>query len=166
MADAEAFTYRNARSGSLTAGFALAIAVETVVVHLWLVSRHPVWAWSLTTLSAITLAWLALDYRAMGRGSVLVQADALDVVIGRRTAFRIPRTQVVTARAASWRDEPDTPNPNYLNATAPADPNVILSIAPPVHLPLVGRLVTRSITSLGIRLDDPEGFLAALLHKE
>ena len=158
-----AFSYRNSRSGSLTAGFALAVIVETIVVHLWLISRHPVWAWSLTTLSAITLVWLALEYHAMGHGKIVVEADAVDVAIGRRAAFRIPRTHVVAAQLASWRDVPDVPSSGYLNATAPADPNVILTIAPPLRVRLIGGLVTQSITSLGIRLDDPDGFLAAVL---
>jgi len=42
------FTYRSARSGSLVVGLGLAIAVETVVVHLWLGAKHPVLAWALT----------------------------------------------------------------------------------------------------------------------
>lgn len=164
MTDTAAFSYRNARSGSLTAGLGLAVAVETVVVHLWLVARHPGWAWSLTALSAITLVWLALEYRAMGRGKVVVQADALAVAIGRRAAFRVPRNHVVSARPASWRDVPDAPGSDYLNATAPTDPNVLLTIDPPVRVRLVGGLVTRSVSCLGIHLDDPSGFLVAVLR--
>lgn len=47
MTDIAAFTYRSARSGSLTAGLSLAVAVETMVVHLWLVQRHPGLTWGL-----------------------------------------------------------------------------------------------------------------------
>lgn len=87
--------------------------------------------WGLTALSGATLAWLALEYRAMGRGTIRVETDALDVAIGRRAALRVPRTHVAAAVPAAWRDVPDAPSPGYLNATAPADPNVLLTFAPP-----------------------------------
>ena len=51
------FTYRSARSGSLLAGLGLALLIETVVLHLWLVERHPVLAWILTGVSVATLLW-------------------------------------------------------------------------------------------------------------
>ena len=92
----------------------------------------------------------------------MVEKDVLAVAIGRRAAFRVPRTHVVTTRPGSWRDVPDAPRPDYMNATAPADPNVLLTIDPPVRVRLFGGLVTRSVTCLGIHLDDPAGFLAAV----
>jgi hypothetical protein len=164
VTDIAAFTYRSARSGSLTAGLSLAVAVETMVLHLWLRRRHPGLTWGLTALSGVTLAWLALEYRAMGRGTVRVETDALDVAIGRRAALRIPRTHVATAVPAAWRDVPDAPSPGYLNATAPADPNVLLTFAPPARVRLLGGLVVRSVTRLGLRIDDPAGFVAAVLR--
>ena len=62
MPGGTAFTYPSARSAALTAGLALAVAVETLVVHLWLASRHPRPAWTLTTLGVVTLLYLAAEY--------------------------------------------------------------------------------------------------------
>src|SRR4051794_32839612 len=92
-----AFTYRSARSGSLVAGLGIAIAVEMVVLHLWLVARHPVLAWALTLTSLATLVWLAADYHALGRGAVRLDDDALDLRVGRRFVLRLTRTAVLDA---------------------------------------------------------------------
>lgn len=156
-----AFTYRGARSGALMAGLALAIVVETLVLHLWLAPRHPAWAWSLTALSLASLAALGREYRAWGRGAVRVTPEAIDIRIGGRAAAHVPRAAVATVAPATWRDLPDGPRPDYLNATAPAEPNVLLAFAAPMPVRLAGGLVTRRVTRLGLRLDEPDAFVRA-----
>src|SRR5690242_1262839 len=112
------FTYRSARSGSLMAGIALALLVETVVLHYWLVAKHPLLAWVLTLVSLTTLAWLAADYVAMGRGAVRLDDRSLRLDIGRRFSVRLPREYVASAIQPAWRDLPEAGTPaaaNYLN---------------------------------------------------
>lgn len=161
---AQEFTYRSARSGSLLAGLGLALLVETVVLHLWLVGRHPVLAWTLTALSAATLLWLAADYRALGRGAVRVSDDALDLRVGRRFAARLPRSDVASAARAGWRDIAAAGTPaaaGYMNLMKPATPNVLITLVAPARVRLPGG-IRRPVQRLGLHLDEPEAFLSAL----
>jgi hypothetical protein len=89
------FTYRSARSGSMLAGIGIALLAETLVLHLWIVGRHPLLAWSMTAISVATLAWLAAEYVAMGRGALRLDDESLALDVGRRFALR------VRARASS-----------------------------------------------------------------
>ncbi|HET7457571.1 MAG TPA: hypothetical protein VFJ74_07940 [Gemmatimonadaceae bacterium] len=159
------FTYRQARSGSLAAGLGGAIAVETVALHLWLAARHPAIAWVLTASSVSALAWLAADYRAMGAGAVRVGGGRLDLRVGRRFALTLPVDAVAAAVARpSWRELPAAGTPaarDYLNLTKPATPNVLLMLADPTPIRLPGGL-SRTVRRLGICLDDPTAFVAAI----
>jgi hypothetical protein len=159
-----AFTYRSARSGSLVAGLGLAIAVETVVLHHWLGARHPWLAWALTVGSVAALAWLAADYRAMGRGAVRLDGDTLDLCVGRRIALELSRATVLTVVRPTWRDLPAPGTPgarDYLNLMKPTTPNVLVTLAAAATVRLPGGLARRA-TRLGLRLDDPDAFVAAL----
>jgi hypothetical protein len=156
------FTYGRARSGALTAGLALAVAVEAVVLHLWLASRRPTLAWWLTGLSALTLLYLAFEFRAWGRGAVRVTRDRLELRVIGRMAADVPRAAVVRVAVATWRDLPDGADAAYLNATGPAEPNVLLTFAAPMAVRVAGGLVTRRVTRLGLCLDDPQAFARAV----
>jgi hypothetical protein len=161
------FTYREARSGSLVAGLGGAIVVETVALHLWLAAKHhPLVAWALTASSASALVWLALDYRAMGRGAVRVGHGRVDLRVGRRFALDLPADAVAAAVARpNWRDLPAAGTPaarDYLNLTRPASPNVLLMLAEPTTVRLAGGVTRRGVRRLGICLDDPTGFVAAV----
>lgn len=158
------FTYRSARSGSLVAGLGLAIVVETMVVHLVLVARHPLIAWALTASSVAALAWLAADYRALGRGTVGVDGDVLELQVGRRVDLRLPRTTVQDVIRPGWRDLPQAGERDaagFFNATKPAAPNVLLTLVAPVDVRLAGGL-SRRAQRIALRLDDPDAFIAAL----
>jgi hypothetical protein len=63
-------THTLTRSGSLVAGITIAVAIETLAVHLVLTAlHHPMVAWSLTTLSVLTITWLIGEYVARRRSS-------------------------------------------------------------------------------------------------
>ena len=156
------FTYRTARSGARSAGLALAVCVEALVLHLWLAPRHPGWAWTLTALSVVAVVYVAAEYRAWGRGAIRVTADALEVAISHRTAAIVPRSAVARAVLATWRALPDAPDATYVNATAPAEPNVLVEFTAPVPVRLAGGLVTRRVARLGLCVDDPAAFLQAV----
>jgi hypothetical protein len=141
---------------------ALAVVAEALVLHLWLATRHPRWAWAVTALSAATLVYLALEYRAWGTGAIHLTPDALDVRIAGRIALRVPRASVASVVVASWRELPDGPLAGYLNATGPAEPNVVLTFTVPVRAQLAAGLVSRQVERLGLHVDDPVRFVAAL----
>jgi hypothetical protein len=156
------FTYRSARSGALSAGLALAVAVEAVVLHLWLAPSRPTLAWALTTLSVLTLVYLAVEFRAWGRGAVRVSPACVELRVSGRADAMVPRASVAGASTATWRDVPDGPDAAYLNVTGPAEPNVLLTFAAPVPVRVAGGLVTRRVARVGLRLDDPDGFVHAV----
>jgi hypothetical protein len=157
------FTYRSARSGSLVAGLGLVIVVETTVLHLWLRTQHPVLAWTLTLSSLSALAWLATDYHGLGRGAIRVDRDAIDLRVGRRVSLRVPLQAVATVVRPSWRDVPAAGAPgsaDYRNLMKPAAPNVLVTLAEPTTVRLLGA-VARPVRRIGLRVDDPDGFIAA-----
>ncbi|HET7187101.1 MAG TPA: hypothetical protein VFI52_03055 [Gemmatimonadaceae bacterium] len=158
------FSYRSARNGTPVAGLVLVIAIETLVLHLWLASRHPIIAWTLTVSSLAAIAWLVADYRALGRGAVRLATDALDLRIGRRFAVTVPTTALSSALRPTWRDLPSPGSPEavgYLNLTKPAAPNVLLILSTPMVVRLPGGL-RRSATRFALCLDEPDDFLAAI----
>ena len=157
------FTCRSARSGSLVIGLGLVILIETVVMHLWLARSHPVLAWSLTATSVSAVGWLVADCQALGRGTLRIDVDALDLRVGRRATVRVPLSAVATVAGASWRDVPASGTPEsrgYRNLIQPATPNVLVTLLAPASIRVPGGVV-RSVRRLGLRLDDPAGFIAA-----
>lgn len=146
------------------AGLTLAIVVETVVLHAWLRTRHPILAWTLAVSSLSVLVWLAGDYGALGRGAIRVEHDAIDLRIGRRASMRVPLHMLESVMRPSWRDLPATDGPesrDYRNLMKPATPNVLLTLAEPATVLLLGA-VARPVRRLGLRVDDPDGFIAAI----
>jgi hypothetical protein len=158
------FTYRSARSGSLVVGFSLAIVVETLVLHIWLGARHPALTWTLTAASVWALCWLAADYRALGQGTIGIDDNLVDLRVGRRAAVRVPVSAVSTVAQPTWRELPEagaSASGDYRNLMKPATPNVLVTLAAPARVRLPGGF-TRMVRRLGLRLDDPEGFIAAI----
>jgi hypothetical protein len=160
----EQFTYRSARSGSLLSGIGIAILAETLVLHLWIVGRHPLIAWSMTAISVATLAWLAADYIAMGRGAVRLTDEALALDVGRRFALRVPRSSIVSAVRPGWRDIPEAGTAaasGYLNLMKPAAPNVLLTLAAPAQVRIAGG-IRRTVRRIGLHVDDPQRLVDAV----
>lgn len=154
------FTLRTARSRGLMLAIGLAIAVETAALHLLLVRRHPVFAWLLTASSLSIIAWLVADYRRLGDSALRIDALAVHLDIGLRFRASVAHDRIATAITPTWRDLP-APGAGFLNATKPAEPNVLLTFRDPVPIRVMG-MVSRPVHQLGIRLDDPAAFLAAL----
>lgn len=158
------FTYRSAQSGALLGGIVLALAVETVVLHLLVTPRHPIIGWLLTSSSLGVIVWLVADYRALGRGVVRIVGDTIDLRIGRRFNVQVPIATVTSSIRPTWRDVPMRGTPaaeGYLNLMKPAGPNVLLMLSAPVDVKLPGGM-HRAATKLGLCLDAPDEFLAAL----
>jgi hypothetical protein len=162
------FSYRSARSAPLVIGIGIAILIETLVLHLALSARHPIAAWSLTALSAMTVAWLVRDYSALGTGAVRVAEGDVHLKVGHQFDVRVPLANVGRAITPSFRDLP-RPGTNdgrdYLNLTRPASPNVLLVLDEPVKVRLPGGL-HRTVRRLGMHLDEPSRFIEVLSTHE
>ena len=161
------FSYRSARSGAITAALIALIVIESVAVHVAVVSRLPVLAWALTLMGVIAALWLVRDYVAMGRGAVRLGDDALELTIGRRFAVTVPLAAIERAATPTFRDLPTpgtTQGRDYLNLTKPSAPNVLLVLAESRRVRLIAG-VHRDVRRIAFRLDDAPRFLAALAER-
>ncbi len=71
---------------------------------------------------------------------------------------------VADVEEVSWRTVP-RPAPRYLDTASPGQPSVVLAFAQPVVVtgPLgLRRTVGRTVERVGLRLDDPAGFVAVV----
>ena len=165
MTDSERqeFTYRNARSGSLVFGFGLVIAVETAAMHAWLHATHPWASWCLVSLSVITVAWLAADHHRFGSGAIVIAGQVLHLDVGLRAHASVPLHAIAEASLLTWRDVPTpgtAPAAEYRNLMKPASPNVLLVLHEPVAIRAGGARL--SVRRIGLHLDEPDAFLAAI----
>ncbi|HJQ21857.1 MAG TPA: hypothetical protein VJ867_16050 [Gemmatimonadaceae bacterium] len=156
---AATFSYRNARSAGLVLGLGMAIVVETIALHALFMRSHPVVAWLLTATSAWALWWIVADYRAMARGAIVV-GSSVALHVGRRLRVEFPTSAIASVTQPTWRERPARA-PDYINATRPAEPNVLITLREPVRARLVGGL-HRQVSRIGIRVDDPAGLVASL----
>lgn len=82
--------------------------------------------------------------------------------IAGRATVTVPRTALSVVPNPTWRDVPASGTPGYLDLTAPAEPNVLLALSTPVSARLLGGLLRRPVTTLGLHVDDPHAFAVAL----
>lgn len=156
-----AFSHRGARSTPLLCTLVFLVAGESAGVHFLLFRHSPVLASLLSFLGVCAIAWLIADHAALGRRSTTVTAEEIVLRVGRRASAVIPRALVASAVSPTWRDIPASPSPSYLNPTKPAEPNVLLSLTEPAMVRLPGGL-RRPVRLIGLYLDTPEAFIAAL----
>jgi hypothetical protein len=124
-------------------------------------SRQRPWQ---TAISIATLAWLAADYVAMGRGAVRLDDEALALDVGRRFSLRIPRGKVAAVVQPQWRDIPEAGTPaaaDYLNLMKPAAPNVLVTLAEPARVRIAGG-IRRTVRRIGLHVDEPQRLVEAL----
>ncbi len=110
-------------------GLGLVIAIETVVLHLWLQSQHPAGAWGVTIGSLLTLGCLTADYQRLGRETISVDGLTLELRVGLRARSEIPLDAIVRATRPTWQELPAPGSPDvkeYRNLMKPASPNVLL----------------------------------------
>lgn len=154
------FSYKSARSGAVLFALLLVITIEVLALHLWLRQRYPVLSWTLVAISIASIPWLIADYRARGTRQIRLEGAALLLSIGLRPQFTVALSAIASAEAAQWRTLP-RPDERYANLTAPAQPNVILTLREPTAVPL-GLGIRKRVVKIGLHLDEPEAFLKAL----
>lgn len=139
---------------------AAALVVEGAILHVWIAPRSQLWAWVVTLLNVATLLWLWRDHATLSRSAVTVRRDTLEIVVGTRLRCSVPRSAIASADVATWRSVPDLPT-DYINASKPAEPNVMVVLREPVAVALPLGLRKR-VTRIGLRTADPRAILDAL----
>jgi hypothetical protein len=149
------------RNDGLLIGIVMAIAVETVALHLFITSRWgPVGAWVLTATSVYSLLWLVGDFRARTLRPPYVTADVLVIRNGMRADAVVPRAVLSTVERVTWRTLP-TKAPDYVDLARPGEPNVVVHFREPVTVALLfGR--RRRVSRIGIRAERPDEAMRAL----
>ncbi len=156
------FPLQGGVSASLLVGIGVAVLVEGAALHVWIASRSPAWAWTITALNAATLVWLWRDYQARAAAVLTLGDRDVIVTLGHQLHCRFPRSAVASAETATWRSVPDPDMArDYVNGAKPLEPNVMLSFREPVEARLTLG-IRRRLTRLGVRVSEPERLISEI----
>jgi len=160
----EHFPVVGALPPALLAGLTLAVVVETVGVHLWLAPRHPLLSWTLVVLGALSIGWFVLAQRVTAWRPIVLDGRTLVLRTGLRLDARLDvADDVAGAVRPTWRTQPP-PARDYLNAAAPGEPNVVVTLRRPtaVRTTLGTR---RTVARIGVAVRDPDRLVALLSQR-
>jgi hypothetical protein len=139
---------------------AIAVVFEAFPVHLLLRHWSPLAAWICTGLDAYGLLWLVAMARAANLRPILVGADRILVRIGLIWEAEFTRQSIASCRRISGAPPPRKSN-GYLRAAVLNDPEWLIQFREPVMVQgLFG--TRRAITRIGLAVDDPAAFAAAM----
>lgn len=157
---ARAFSYHR-RNGLLAILYAvLATAViELAALELLLRARHHLAANIFLAFDVIAVLWILGFARAVQLRPTLVTADALLIRAGMQWSLDVPRSAIETVAVGRVK-APGKRTPGYLRATM-GQPNVLITLARPV-VATGAYGITRTVTHVGLSLDDPNTFSLAL----
>lgn len=153
MTEPQPFSYRQSIAPMMWAFVGLG-TIELVVVHFLLSFWSPTLALILSLLSLATIGWLIALLVSFKRLPVLVGPEEVVMRVGTMHGFNIPAGQVARLRT-NFTSE-DVKRPGIADLCLLAYPNVLLDLDPP----LPGK--RRPINGIAHRLDDPNGFAAAV----
>jgi hypothetical protein len=159
----EAFSYHR-RSGSLAILYAIlgTSIIELTALDFLLRAHHPVAANAFLFVDAFAVLWIFGYARAVQLRPILVTSDALLIRGGLQWSLDVPRSAIETIEVGRVR-APAKRTANYLRATM-GQPNALITLTRP--LVATGAYgVTRTVTRLGIFVDDPNTFSLALSPK-
>lgn len=151
-------THRRSGYAGLVLAVAMMSVVEGTVVHLLAARWSPVAAWILTALSVYGVIWMVGDLQAIRLRPTLVDDDALHVRVGLRWDARIPWSEIEAVEPRGAAPFPSRA-PGHLRATPMGEPALVVTLRRPVRVrgPYG---ISRTVTRLGIAVDDPGGFLS------
>jgi hypothetical protein len=157
-----AFT-NDRRTGApgLMFGLGMANVGEGIVVHALVAHHDETLAWVLTALSAYTLLWIAGLARALRLRPVTLGPDAVRVRVGMIWDVTV-RYAAIAAVDAAPRAPIDRETPGYLHAAFAGTPQTVLTLNAPVDAIGIYGIRKRGIERIGVYVDDPMAFRAAL----
>lgn len=127
---------------------------ELVAVHLLVSLWSAVAAWLLSGATMLMFGHMALLVHGMVRWPTLVGDSGITIRHGRRGEIFVPFAQVASLDDVAFR--PEEKGAQFFRATLLAQPNLAIRLTEP--LPYRRRM----LSSIGLRLDDPASFGAAV----
>jgi len=132
----------------------IVIAAESLALHLFLAPKIGSFVWLVTALDLYAALWLVADCRALGANGVRVTANGVSIRFGIRWEAEVEPGAVERLEGGA--------NGNWDRKLALIDePTLVLVTRRPVELrgPYG---IRRSASRIGVRLEDPAAFRAAL----
>ncbi len=149
----------------LVIGLSMAVAVETVALHLFVASHWgATWAWILTATSIYTVLWFVGDFRAIELRPSYVTSDSLVLRHGLRADAVVSRATIERVESITWRTLP-AKSSDYLDLSRPGEPNIVLHLGTPAEVRLLfGR--RRTVSRVGLRVERASEAIAMLAPSE
>lgn len=156
---ARAFSYhRTSIYPALFVVLMVVLVLETVALHLIVERWSLAVAWVLTALSVYSALWLIGDFHAMRLHPIVLDGTRLHLRQGLRWRAVVPLDAIAEIRGPVRAKKKSD---GYLSFALAGDPQLVLVFKQPVTLDgLFG--MQRQVTQVGLWLDDPAGFRAAL----
>ncbi len=137
--------------------------IEVIALHVLVWVWNPGLGWVVAALSLYGMLWLLGDWRAVCLRPILVNKEALIVRIGLRWTVQAPFAAIASVRPEAAKP-PSHKTPGYLSSILPGTPQYLIALNPPIVAHgLYGR--RRTITTLGLAVDDTASFEAALKRR-
>ncbi len=158
--DDRCFTaYREGGAFVLTGALGVLVAIETVLIHLLVAPYSDGVAWILTATSIYSLLWLVADVQALRLRPVRVDDDKIDITVGIRWQVVVDRALIESVDRSGQE-----PRSGHRNLCRPLFETVHIQLRAPVEA--TGPMGIRaSMRSIGLSIDDPEGFIRALSNR-
>jgi hypothetical protein len=137
--------------------FASLAVIEMLVVHLFVSLKWPAAAWGLTLATLLALAWLVRFITSFKRCPHSVDGERLHLRMGSLRTISVPLSHVAAVRT-QWPSGAEKA-PGSVNFVPVAFPNRLVDLDPPI----AGR--RGPLSTVAIRLDEPERFDAALVAR-
>lgn len=153
------FSLEGGLSASTALGFGIAVVAEGLAFHVWFASRSQIVAWLITALNVASLVYMWRAYVASQRAALRITATEVVFDVA-QVRWRFPRSAIESVEPATWRSVPDLPT-GFFNSAKPLDPNVLIILRQPMIMRIPFGM-TRQVTRVTLRVQDPEGVMAAL----
>ncbi len=139
----------------------LATLAEVAAVHLLLSRWSVTAAWVATVAGLASLTWIMRDYRSVRGTPHRVLADQVEIRRGLLWRADIPMEKIRAVRVPTSSERSDASGAVDLLLWLPAAPWVLLEMDAPITVRgLAG--IKRQVRRLGVSVDDPPGFAAAV----
>ena len=156
--DAPGFTvHRRNDWATIVVCFIVAIAAESLGVHLLVQHWSPTVAWVITALDLYGILWLLGDYHALRLLPTTIEDGVLHLRYGLRWTADIPLPNIAAVKPApaDWKRK------GVMKVAMLDEPRLLIELREPVTAYGLAGL-KRTVDAIAILPDDPEGFEAAL----